>query len=183
MNEFSEIRKKEIEQAWKADLSKYPPRPWLKEVSIVAIAWYRYGQSVDNMSDGILKNIHLKIYWLIFHIIEILIGVSIPKSAEIGSGLRIYHFGNIFIHKNAKIGRDCILRQGVTIGNRYNDDMAPIIGNNVELGAYAQVLGNVHIEDNVKIGAMSVVLKDVLANKTVCGNPARVISSTNTLSS
>jgi len=165
----------QIKQDWQDDLSKYPPRPWLKEVSIVAIAWYRHGQHVDNMSEGALKGISLKIYWIIFHLIEIITGVSISKSVRIGGGLRIYHFGNIFIHKNSVIGRDCILRQGVTLGNRYNDGEAPVLGDGVELGAYAQVLGGIYLGDFCKVGAMSVVLQDVPDNKTVCGIPAKII--------
>lgn len=165
-----------IRQAWKEDRSKYPTRPWLKEVSIIAIAWYRHGQLVDNMNNGLWKKICLKIYWFIFHLIEVFIGVSIPNSVEVGGGLRIHHFGNVFIHKNAKIGKNCTLRQGVTLGNRYNDACAPELADGVELGAYAQVLGNVRLGENCKVGAMTVVLHDVPAGKTVCGNPGRVIN-------
>lgn len=169
-------RRKEIKQAWHEDLGKYPYRPWLKEVSIIAIGWYRYGQLVDNMPEGLLKKIELKIYWFIFHLIEIAIGISLPKSVEIGGGLRIHHFGNIFIHKNAKIGKNCVLRQGVTIGNRYNDELAPKISDGVELGAYAQILGDVELGRNSKVGAMTVVLQDVPAGKTICGNPGRIVN-------
>jgi len=176
MSNSRKKKRQEIIQAWHEDLSKYPHRPWLKEVSIIAIAWYRYGQLVDNMPEGLLKKIKLKIYWLIFHLIEIAIGVSLPKSAEIGGGLRIHHFGNIFIHKNAKIGKNCVLRQGVTIGNRHNDDLVPEISDSVELGAYAQILGNVKLGKNSKVGAMTVVLQDVPSGKTICGNPGRIIN-------
>ncbi|SHJ63509.1 serine acetyltransferase [Cycloclasticus pugetii] len=167
--------KKEIKQDWQSDLARYPSRPWLKEVSIIAIAWYRHGLHVDNMSEGIWKKISLKIYWFIFHIIEILTGISLPKTVKVGGGLRIHHFGNIFIHKNAVIGKNCTLRQGVTLGNRYNDEVAPVLCDNVELGAYAQVLGEVTLGDSCKIGAMSVVLMDVPDKKTACGNPARIL--------
>jgi len=67
------------------------------------------------------------------------------------------------------------LRQGVTIGNRHPDGPVPVIGDNVELGAYAQVLGGVRIGDNARIGAMSVVLCDVPDGATAVGAPARVI--------
>lgn len=167
--------KKEIAQKWEQDRERYPKKPWLKEPSIIAVRWYRHGQSVDLMNDGLFKKIHLKVYWLIFHILEVILGISIPKSVQAGGGLRIYHFGNIFIHRNAVFGENCTLRQGVTIGNRHNDGVAPRLCNNVELGAYAQVLGNVKLSDNVKVGAMSVVLKDIAANKTACGVPAKII--------
>jgi len=175
MNRLRKEVTDQIKQDWKSDLSKYPPRPWLKDVSIIAIAWYRHGQHVDNMSEGILKGVSLKVYWVIFHLIEVIIGVSIPKSVKVGGGLRIHHFGNVFIHRNAVIGKSCTLRQGVTLGNRYNDGLAPVLGDGVELGAYAQVLGNVYLGDFCKVGAMSVVLNDVPDNKTVCGVPAKVL--------
>jgi serine O-acetyltransferase len=70
------------------------------------------------------------------------------------------------------------LRQGVTIGNRHDDGPVPVIGDNVEFGAYAQVLGGVRIGNNCRIGAMSVVLDDVPEGATVVGVPARVVSGT-----
>jgi serine O-acetyltransferase len=176
MNDERQKRRDQIKKDWQDDLLRYPSRPWLKEVSIVAIAWYRHGQHVDNMVDGLWKRISLKIYWFIFHIIEIITGISLPKSAEVGGGLRIHHFGNIFIHKNTKIGRNCVLRQGVTLGNRYNDEFAPVLEDDVELGAYAQVLGNVCLGDKCKVGAMTVVLQDVPAGKTICGTAGKVIN-------
>jgi len=169
-------RKLKIKQDWQEDRAKYPSRPWLKEVSIIAIAWYRHGQHVDNMPEGLWKKVSLRVYWLIFHLIEIFIGVSLPKSVDVGGGLRIYHFGNIFIHRNAKIGKNCILRQGVTLGNRYNDEFAPTLADGVELGAYAQILGNVHLGKECKVGAMTIVLKAVPAGKTICGQAGQIIN-------
>tara|TARA_R110002074_G_scaffold402194_1_gene604463 strand:- start:74078 stop:74605 length:528 start_codon:yes stop_codon:yes gene_type:complete len=169
-------RKLQIEQDWKDDLARYPSRPWLKEASIIAIAWYRHGQHIDNMKDGVWKKFSLKLYWFVFHLIEVLVGISLPKTVVVGGGLRIYHFGNIFIHKNVKIGKNCTLRQGVTLGNRYNDDEAPTLMNNIELGAYAQVIGGITLGESCKVGAMSVVLKDVPAGKTICGNPGKIIN-------
>jgi len=171
-------QKEEIKRRWREDKKRYPSRPWLKEVSIIAIGWYRYGELIDLMSNGIRKKILTKIYWLVFHLIEITIGVSIPKTAKIGGGLRIYHFGNIFIHRDAVIGECCTLRQGVTIGNRTIDGMPPNIGNNVELGAYAQVLGCINIGNGARIGAMSVVLRDIPDNATAVGIPAKVVKTT-----
>jgi serine O-acetyltransferase len=101
----------------------------------------------------------------------------LPKEAQIGPGLRIYHFGNIFVHPDSKIGANCTFRQGVTIGNREPGGPAPIVEDDVEFGAYAQVLGGVRIGKGAKIGAMSVVLEDVPAGATAVGIPARIISS------
>ena len=64
----------------------------------------------------------------------------------------------------------------MTLGNRYNDEVAPVLCDNVELGAYAQVLGGVTLGNSCKIGAMSVVLIDVPDKKTACGNPAKILN-------
>ncbi len=166
-----------VDLDFEADLSRYPLRPFLREQSIWAIWVYRYGRRVLNRGQGFSQKIELKLYWLMFRIIETLTGISIPLDTPIGPGLRIYHFGNIFIHSQAVIGRNCTLRQGVTIGNRVPDGPAPVVGDDVDFGAYAQVLGNVRIGSGAKIGAMTVVLSDVPAGATAFGIPARILLS------
>ncbi len=158
-----------------ADLARYPRHPFLKEQSIWAISVYRFGRRVFNRRPGAMRNIQLRFYWLLYRFVETATGISLPLEAQIGPGLRIYHFGNIFIHSRTVIGRNCTLRQGVTIGNRVTDGPAPVIENDVEFGAYAQVLGDIRIASGAKIGAMSVVLCDVPAGATAVGIPARVI--------
>ncbi|HWU82028.1 MAG TPA: serine acetyltransferase [Methylophilaceae bacterium] len=161
---------------WQADLRRYPhPRPLLKEQSLWAVWVYRFGRRVDRRHEGLAKRLLTALYWLLFRIIETLLITSIPKAAAIGAGLRIWHFGNIFIHPQTRIGVNCTLRQGVTIGNRSEGGPVPVIGDNVEIGAYAQVLGDIHIGNDCKIGAMSVVLCDVPDGATAVGIPARVI--------
>jgi len=162
---------------WQADLQRYPRRPWLKEQSIWAIAVYRFGRRVDQRRRGPAKWLLDRMYWVAFRLTETLTGISIIKSIEIGAGLRIWHFGNIFIHKDVKIGANCTLRQGVTIGNRVAGGPVPIIGDDVEFGAYAQVLGKIRIGNSATIGAMAVVLQDVPPGATAVGNPARMIQT------
>ena len=160
---------------WLADLKRYPKRPFLKEQSIWAIWIYRFGRRADTREKGVLKSLLTTFYWLAFRIVETITGISLPKEADIGAGLRIWHFGNIFIHPDVVIGENCTLRQGVTIGNRHEDGSVPVIGDAVEFGAYAQVFGGVKVGDNAKIGAMSVVLIDVPNNKTAVGVPVRIL--------
>lgn len=160
---------------WQADLARYPSRPFLKEQSIWAIWVYRFGRRIDQRSEGIPKRILTSLYWLVFRVTETLTGISISKSVIVGPGLRIWHFGNIFVHPSTVIGANCTLRQGVTIGNRHDNSEAPVIGDCVDFGAYAQVLGAVRIGNNCRIGAMSVVLRDVPDGATAVGVPARVI--------
>jgi serine O-acetyltransferase len=158
-----------------ADLARYPERPFAREQSIWAIATYRFGRRVDRLGPGLWRLLLTRIYWLRFRIVETLTGISLPKEADIGPGLRIYHFGNIFVHSDSKIGANCTIRQGVTIGNRTLGGAAPVVEDDVEFGAYAQVLGAIRIGRGAKIGAMSVVLEDVPAGATAVGIPARIV--------
>lgn len=85
----------------------------------------------------------------------------------------------IVIHPDVKIGKNCMIFQNVTIGqgkysDKYKTDV-PVIGDNVTIYANAVIIGGIVIGDNVTVGAGSIVLKDVEANTTVVGNPARVI--------
>jgi serine O-acetyltransferase len=160
---------------FKADLARYPARPFLREQSIWAISVYRFGRSVLRRPPGLTRDLQLKFYWLLFRLVETITGISLPLGAQIGPGLRIYHFGNIFINSNTVIGRNCTLRQGVTIGNRADDGPSPVIEDDVDFGAYAQVIGGIRISKGAKIGAMSVVLSDVPAGATAVGIPARII--------
>ena len=160
-----------------ADLKRLPPRPFLKEQSAWAVALYRFGRRNDQRKRGVVRWVGDRWYWLAYRVVETLTGISIPKSAEVGPGLRIYHFGNVFVHAQARIGANCTLRQGVTIGNRHDGGPVPVLEDDVELGAYAQVLGGVRIGRGAKIGAMSVVLSDVPPGATAVGVPARLIGS------
>lgn len=166
---------------WKCDLARYGMRrPFLSEQSIWAVWLYRAGRRLDQRPAGLRKKCKTTMYWLAFRLVETFTGISLPKAALIGPGLRIWHFGNIFVHPEVKIGANCTLRQGVTIGNRHPDGPVPVIGNNVELGAYAQILGGVKIGNNCRIGAMSVVLHDMPDNSTAVGAPARLIDEPHT---
>ena len=161
---------------WQADLRRYGlRRPFLKEQSIWAIAVYRYGRHVEQLPQGLRRRLHTTIYWISQRIVETVTGIGLPKTARIGPGLRIWHFGGIFLHPDTVVGANCTLRQGVTIGNRHEGGPAPVIGDDVEFGAYAQVLGDVRVGTACRIGAMSVVLQDVPDGATAVGVPARIV--------
>ena len=111
-------------------------------------------------------------------VIEITTGISIPASVQIGHSFYIGHFGGIIFNKDAIIGNDCNVAQNVTIGvsGLGEERGVPIIGNNVYIAANSVVAGKIIIEDNVLIGACSLVIADVKANAVVLGVPAVVIS-------
>lgn len=163
---------------WAADLARCGGRrALLREQSLWALGVYRWGRRVDALEPGLRRRVLTKLYWLLFRGVETLTGISLPKEAEIGAGLRIWHFGGIFVHPHTVIGRGCTLRQGVTLGNRVDDGPCPVLGDGVELGAYAQVLGGVRLGAGCRIGAMAVVLRDVPPGATAVGNPAQVLAA------
>ena len=121
--------------AWQQDKARYPEHAFLREQSLWAIAVYRYGRTNDARPTGIIRTINDKLYWLLFRITETLTGIGLTKLTTVGPGLRIYHFGNIFIHSDVVIGANCTLRQGCTIGNREEGGPVPVLEDDVELGA------------------------------------------------
>ena len=108
-----------------------------------------------------------------------LTGIEIHPSAKIGTGFFIDHGMGVVIGETAEIGDYVTLFQGVTLGGtgKERGKRHPTLGNHVVVGAGAKILGGITIGDNVKIGANSVVLKNVSANSTVIGVPARVIKT------
>lgn len=110
-----------------------------------------------------------------YYVLSIVLGVNIPRSTSVKGGLRVHHYGCIVVNSYTKIGRNCTLRQGVTIGNKNREDDCPVIGDNCDIGAGAKILGAIHIGNNVTIGANAVVVKDVPDNCIVGGIPAKII--------
>lgn len=104
--------------------------------------------------------------------IEITTGISIPAECAIGKGLRIHHFGGIIFHPSVKMGKNCTLYHGVTIGDRGGKGKAATIGNNVLIGAGAKIIGEIEIGDNCIIGANAVVRNSIPDNSLASGNPA-----------
>ncbi len=105
---------------------------------------------------------------------SVITGADIPVNAQIGGGLLLPHPNGVVIHPEAKIGVNCLIFQQVTIGTAGTHN-APMIGDHVDIGAGAKVLGNVHIGHHAKIGANAVVLIDVPPSKTAVGIPAKVV--------
>ena len=141
-----------------------------------ALAVHRFGAWRYTVRIGLARKLFSLVYKVLFKAVQILTGVELPCEAAIGRGTRIDHFGGIIVSGYAVIGERCILRQGVTIGLRHvNDVVAPRLGNDVNIGAGAKILGRVVIGDHVDIGANAVVLSDVPAYSSAVGIPARII--------
>ncbi|MGL4451840.1 MAG: serine O-acetyltransferase EpsC [Sarcina sp.] len=101
-------------------------------------------------------------------------GIEIHPGAKIGEGLFIDHGMGVVIGETAEIGNNVVIYHGVTLGGTGKDigKRHPTIGNNVVIGCGAKVLGPIIIEDNVKIGANSVVLERMPEKATAVGIPA-----------
>jgi serine O-acetyltransferase len=110
--------------------------------------------------------------------VEMLTGITLPYSAQIGEGLYIGHHSGIIINAGAVIGENCNISQGVTIGvsGKGIHRGAPVIGDHVYIGANATVAGKITIGNKVVVGANSLVTSNVASGVTVLGVPAVEIS-------
>jgi serine acetyltransferase len=107
---------------------------------------------------------------------EVVLGIELPASVDAGPRLRIWHGTGLVVHAGSRLGADVTLRHCSTIGTIGEGDeesAAPMIGDRVNVGAGALVLGPITVGDDAVIGAGSVVVHDVEAGTTVVGNPAR----------
>jgi serine O-acetyltransferase len=119
----------------------------------------------------------------IYAILDILLrmawGIEIPRSARIGPGLYISHFGGIVISSAAVIGRNAAISQGITIGVSGQGDKAgvPVIGDDVYIAPGACLFGRIRVGNNVKIGANTVIYQDIPDNAIVVLDPGyRIVS-------
>ena len=115
---------------------------------------------------------------LISHLSRFLTGIEIHPGAQIGEGLFIDHGMGVVIGETAVIGDNCHLFQGATLGgtSTRREKRHPTLGDNVEVGAGARLIGDITVGDNARIGAGSVVVTNVPANATVIGVPGHIVA-------
>lgn len=124
----------------------------------------------------------LGMFWkLVLRHYQIKYGFQIYPETEIGEGLYLGHWGALVINPKVKIGKNCNIAQGVTIGqaNRGKSVGFPTIGNEVWIGANAVIVGNITIGNNVLIAPNAYVNTDVPPNSVVMGNPAQIFPNEN----
>ena len=114
---------------------------------------------------------------LLSHLNRLLTGIEIHPGAKIGKKVFIDHGMGVVIGETAEIGNNCLLYQGVTLGGtgKSHGKRHPTLMENVVVGAGAKVLGSIIIGQNTRIGAGSVVVRNVEENSTVVGIPGRVV--------
>jgi serine O-acetyltransferase len=155
-------------------------RDWTKP-GFRAVAVQRFGVWRMKVEPQLLRAPLSILYRSLYRKIRNTYGIDLPYTVKLGRRVVIEHQSAIIIHGYCTIGDDCIIRQGVTLGNRYLDKPleSPQLGDRVNVGAGAKILGKVNLGHDVNIGANAVVLSDVPAGKTAVGIPAKILASTN----
>jgi serine O-acetyltransferase len=143
-----------------------------------AVAVHRFGNWRMGVRPKVLRAPFSMLYRAMFRHVRNHYGIELSYEVKLGRRVLFEHQGAVVIHGKSVIGDDCIIRHGVTLGNRYRErhEEAPILGRGVSVGAGAKILGPVHVGDGAVIGANAVVLGDVPAGATAVGIPARVLS-------
>lgn len=138
-----------------------------------ALLVYRFGRWRLGMRPALLRKPLSLIYRVLYKGVQIITGIELPCEVVIGRNFVIDHFGGIIISGYARFGDNCRIRNGVVVGLRHTGEpCAPVIGNNVDIGAGAKILGAITIGNNVLIGANAVVIANVPDNSTAIGVPA-----------
>lgn len=136
-----------------------------------AVLFYR-------MTNKLYKRKWFVLARVISQIVRNFTGIEIHPGATIGKGLFIDHGMGIVIGETAEVGDNVTIYHGVTLGGTGKDTgkRHPTVGDNVLIGAGSKILGPIKIGSNSKIGANSVVLKEVPENSTVVGIPGKVVN-------
>lgn len=163
----------QIREDWEAH-----GRDWTKP-GFRAVAIQRFGVWRMSIQPLVLRAPLSVFYRSLYRKVRNTYGIDLPYSVKLGRRVVVEHQGAIVVHGNCVIGDDCIIRQGVTLGNRYLDRPfeAPVLGDRVNVGAGAKILGQVTLGDGANVGANAVVLKDVPAGETAVGIPAKILKS------
>lgn len=151
-------------------------RDWTR-TGFRAVAVHRFGNWRMNVKSKLLRAPLTLLYRALYRKVRNHYGIDLPYTVKLGRRVVFEHAGGVIIHGFSEIGDECILRQGVTLGNRYLEQPfdAPQLATGVNVGAGAKLLGGIVIGDRANIGANAVVLCDVPAGMNAVGIPAKVI--------
>ncbi len=138
-----------------------------------AMLVYRFGRWRYKVRPAPLRKLLSLIYKFLYKFVQILTGIELPCEVPVGKGFVIEHSGDIVVSGFASFGDHCRIRNGVVIGlARTEEPCAPQLGDDVDVGAGAKLLGNIRIGNHVRIGANAVVVTDVPDNCIAVGVPA-----------
>jgi serine O-acetyltransferase len=152
-------------------------RDWTKP-GFRAVAVHRFGVWRMKIKPKLLRVPFSVLYKMMYRKVRNTYGIEIPYTVQLGRRVIVEHQSAIVVSGYSTIGDDSIIRQAVTLGNRYLERPhdAPKLGKRVNVGAGAKIFGDVSIGDGASIGANAVVLKDVPAGATAVGIPAKIIN-------
>ncbi len=145
-----------------------------------ALAVYRLGAWADQQK-GPIRLVANIAYRLLFGFVRNVYSIELSRGTKVGRRLWIPHPAGIVVSSKSEIGDDCLILQNVTIGlaghrgRKRPGPHAPRIGNGVEIGAGAVVMGGITIGDNARIGPNAVVLTDVPAGGTAFATPTKIM--------
>ena len=139
-----------------------------------ALFWHRFGNWRMSVRRRVLRLPLSALYQLMFKCCQWFGGICLPYTVIVGRRVKLEHFGGMILVAD-KIGDDVILRQNTTFGISRLEDLSgrPIIGNGVQVGAGAVVVGRIWVGDGAIVGANAVVTEDVPEGAVVGGVPAR----------
>ncbi|ARJ06115.1 hypothetical protein GCM10010988_12990 [Cnuibacter physcomitrellae] len=106
---------------------------------------------------------------------ELVLGIELRPKTAVGPGLSIFHGFGLVVNDHAVLGRDVKLRNGVTIGHQYAGGPSPRLGEGVEVGANAAIIGDIDVGAHCIVGANAVLTKSLPPHAVAVGNPARII--------
>jgi putative colanic acid biosynthesis acetyltransferase WcaB len=155
-----------ILQDWRANTGNWKSRS--------ALVLYRSAQAVRRSRPPV-RWLGTPLVALYVLCVEWGLGIELNLKSRIGPGLRLYHGTGLVVHEKAVLGSNCSLRHCTTIGMKDGPDDVPTIGDYVDIGSNAVLLGAITIGDRATIGAGAVVIHDVPPGDVVVGNPARSI--------
>jgi serine O-acetyltransferase len=138
-----------------------------------ALVVYRFGRWRYGVRPAWVRKPMSLLYHVLYKGVQILTGIELPCEVRVGHGFVIDHFGGIVISGYARFGDNCRIRNGVVVGlSRVDHPVAPKIGDDVDIGAGAKILGDITIGDRVRVGANAVVITDIPDDHIAVGVPA-----------
>ena len=148
---------------------------WIRH-GFYALLIYRFGRWRYSIRPRWVRMPFSFVYHLLKMVADTVLGIELPCEVALGRRLVIEHVGGIVISGDAVLGDDCVIRNGVTVGLRRRGERgSPQLGDRVDIGAGAKLLGPIRIGNDVAIGANAVVLCDVPDGCIAVGVPAKII--------
>ncbi len=143
-----------------------------------ALAVHRFGVWRMSLRPRIVRMPFSFLYNRLYRYVRNHYSIELYYTVTVGRQVVIGHQGAIVIHDRAEIGDECVIRQGVTLGasSHHRAWEAPKLGQGVQVGAGAMILGDIKIGDGAAIGANVVVTFDVPPMAKVLSEPARIVT-------